>query len=302
MMEASVRLNISDDGDSEADKEVIGALDALVNGFISPDKAAVYIDTTIAKDCQEAHVSYTSPSRPSLTSGGEVNRTPSTSGWLKFLWDCIAKSSMAIPFDHSGQDRLAALLLELQRLPRHDVPELYQGLEQWLWEIDQGHFTGTRQVETSSSAATAYMNFSAFIARLFANGIVETSRLCALIRPSPFALSKPLASTRYSDPAEAAQHYEPYASAAAQWILFAGEDLFIMCQQNVILQVGKQKWTRALWDSWKAKFLIIAKAEQFSSQARGFATRALERIAETERSKASSTSVVEKFGFMSATE
>ncbi|KID86974.1 hypothetical protein MAJ_11146, partial [Metarhizium majus ARSEF 297] len=119
---------------------------------------------------------------------------------------------MVVPHDHGSQDLLVALLQELQHLPRHTVPhkvgdqvvpkELwlltpdnkYDGLEQWLWEIDYGErglpppsrsrfhsytssqgFTGSQRqvkhVESVKETASLFVNFSSFLARLFARGL-----------------------------------------------------------------------------------------------------------------------------------
>ncbi|KND91997.1 hypothetical protein TOPH_03376 [Tolypocladium ophioglossoides CBS 100239] len=317
---SSLTLNISDPGDSKADKEITDTLQSLVNGSIDPAAAAHVIDKTVVTDCQEGLASYTSVPNPtsSQLEDGTI-RAPYPAGWLKFLWDCVGKAAMEVPSDHPGQDRLVTLLQELQRLPRHSVPELvagelserelwtstpanrFEGLELWLWELDQGTFTAAQQVESSHSVAASYVNFSAFLARLLAGGVEEATRMSALIQPSPFGTSSPLISPKYPDAAEAARHYEPYASAAAQWVFHAGDALFEMCEKGVIIDIGKQRWTRALWNGWKAKFDTIAKADRFSSQCRSLATQAVERMTQIEKSGTSSN-IVDRFGFMSTEE
>lgn len=151
-----IALNISDPGDSEADKQIITTLENLVNGSIDPLSAAQTIDRTIVAECHEAYVSEV----PNANSDGEQNEAITPGGWLQFLWNCLGRIAMIVPSDHSGQDHIISMLQELQRMPRHKVPyflngqpaekELYiltratryEYFEQWLWTVDQGecHF------------------------------------------------------------------------------------------------------------------------------------------------------------------
>ncbi|KAJ6440032.1 MFS monocarboxylate transporter [Purpureocillium lavendulum] len=298
-MAAAISLNLSDPDDCKAEVQIAGILQGLVNGSASPAAAARDIDKIIVDGCQQ--------------------EAPNPSGWQKYLWDCLGKSAMVVPSNHPGQDSLISLLEELQRLPRHEVPEQvgdevfqkelwtltpenkYEGLEQWLWELDQGTFTATRQVEDSQTSAISYANFSAFLARLLASEVAEATRLSALIRPSPFATGNPLTSAAYTDVSEAARHYEPWACAAAQWILHAVDVLYEMCDKETIVEIGKQKWTLALWNGWRSRFETVATTEQFSSAARELASAALKKMAEAEK-KGVVTNVVDKFGFMSLKE
>ena len=133
----------------------------------------------------------------------------------------------------------------------------------------------------------SYINFSAFLARLLAAGVVEATRLSALIRPSPFGSRKPSG--------DSAEQYTPYASAAAEWIIYAGDVLFEMCEKDTLIQIGKQKWTRTLWESWKVKFDAIAEIDQFSTHSRTLASLAANRMREIE-STGITSNVVEKFG------
>lgn len=151
-----------------------------------------------------------------------------------------------------------------------------------------GYFTATQQVENSESTAASYINFSAFLARLLVGQVAEATRLSALIRPSVFA-------TKTSQTYE---NYEPWASVAAQWILYSGDALYEMCDKETIIEIGKQKWTIALWNGWRPKFKVVAETERFSVKARTFASAALEKMAEVERNGVT-TDVVANFGFTS---
>lgn len=135
-MASSIVLDLSDPGDSQSEVRIADTIQDLVNGLKDATTAAQDIDDVVVSESQ--------------------TEVPKPSGWQKYLWDCLGKAAMAVPFDHDGQDRLVALLQELQRLPRHKVPQKigdeiiqkelwvltqknrYDGLEQWLWELDQG--------------------------------------------------------------------------------------------------------------------------------------------------------------------
>ncbi|KYK57257.1 hypothetical protein DCS_04264 [Drechmeria coniospora] len=321
-MSTLISLHISDPDDFEQEKKIAMTIENVVNGVIEPAAAAKVIDDTVVEYCQSAQSSYTLPpgaTAPTRPAGDGANGVPRPTGWLKYLWDCLGKASMTVPADHPGQDGLVCLLQALQGMPKHTVPvkvgvefvdkELwsltadngYEGFEQWLWELDQGHFTGTQQIEESAAVATSYLNFSAFLARLLASGIVEATRMSPLIRPSPFATGGPLSSGIYPEASVAAQHYEPYAVAATQWLLHASDALFEMCSKETLIEVGRQKWTLALWNGWRTKFDAISRAPRFSPRCRRLASEALDHMAEAERAGVT-TDVVGTFGFMSMKE
>ncbi|XXH05598.1 hypothetical protein Hte_012030 [Hypoxylon texense] len=318
-MSAPVVLDLLEPGDSAADVKIITTLQGLVDGLLEPRAAAETIDAEIVRDCQEAYVSYTSVPSPSPEQlENKTIRAPQPAGWIKFLWDCVGKAAMKVPANHAGQDRLVSLLYELQQLPKHRVPWLaagnliekelwslnakngYEGLNQWLWELDQGHFTGGRQVEQDPAAALEYVNYSAFLARLLAKGVAEVTRLSALTLRSPFHRSFPSLAKTDIDSAEAVRHYEPYACAAAQWMIFAAEALCEMCNEGVLVAIGEQRWTQGLWDARKTNFEYVARDERFSEQARDYAAQAAERMVQAENHDfgKAEESIIQKFGFI----
>ncbi|THU77461.1 hypothetical protein K435DRAFT_846183 [Dendrothele bispora CBS 962.96] len=306
-----ITLNISDSTDSLAEKNIASTLQDLVNGTITPDFAAHAIDSVIISECQEAYKSYTNSTQEHLANG--TIEEPSPSGWSKYLWDCMGRSAMVVPADHPGQVLLVQMLQQLQCMPPHTAPELYgdkiiaktlwvltarngyDGLEQWMWELDQGHFNGHG---LKSEHTVAYLNFSAFLACLLAHGIAEVTRLSALIRPSPFGARGPSYMIKQFDSATALHQYEGYASAAAQWILYAGNALYEMCQKDVLIEIGKQRWTMNVWESWKTKFDAISKDARFTPQIQELARKTTGMMGkiETEDMKGN---IVEQFGFMS---
>lgn len=278
----------------------------LINGSVDPASAARTIDKIVSDQCQEAFASYTSLPNPTpeQLADGTVS-SPQPAGWECFLWNCLGIAAMKLPADDASQDRLVSLVQELQRLPRRAVPSLTAGclgekelwnlspengyayFGDWLSELNEGHFVGRGHIERDTAASMAYLNFSSFLARLLASHIVETTGLCALIRPSSFVRS-PISA-----------RYEAYSNAGAQWIRYAGEALYEMCEKGV-LKIGRQRWTRGLWDSWKAKFAFVKDNDEFTKDSRERATMALDRMAEIETKALAGIrgGVVEYFGFV----
>ena len=144
--------------------------------------------------------------------------------------------------------------------------------------------------------AASYLNFSAFLARLLAAGVVETTSLCALTS-SEFGRSSPTAkaTASHADADAAAREYEPYAAAAAQWIVQGGPALYEMCVKDVVFQIGRKKWTLALWESWKTKFEAVSKDDRYSSPTREMAKQALEKMAILENEGVANPGIISKF-------
>lgn len=116
-----------------------------------PIAAAQIIDQTVVKDCRDMYALYNS-SPDTTTAPG-----PEPVGWVKYVWDCLGRAAMKIPADSPAQDRLVSLIRELQGLPRRHAPWLaagslkerelwnlvpetqYEGLPQWMWELNEGN-------------------------------------------------------------------------------------------------------------------------------------------------------------------
>lgn len=320
--------------DDESSKRIKIIFHDVVNGVQDPASAAKVIDSVIVKDCEEAFISYTSVSNSTTEQieNGRI-RTPQPDEWLQLLWNSFGQAAIVIPFDHPGQDRLVSLLQGLQRMPLHKVPWFYSDkiidkkiynltpengydyFQQWLWELDQGEhlqlivsisltslflgqFIGHQTVETDMKAAAEYMNFSAFLARLLAGGISAGIGLSALIRrpESPFCTQRIAWTAKFADSFEQGQRYQPYACAAAQWIIYAGDSLSELCN-NDIRGFGV-KWSRTLWDSWKAKFEEVVDDKRFIDSARDLARKAVVCMIQLEEGKGK-TGTVQKFGLTS---
>lgn len=312
---SNITLGLFDEGDSEKDTEIYVVLENLVNGSIDAAMAVCTIDKIIVDDCREAYESYTSMPQPTADQLEDDNiRGPNPAGWLKFLWNCVGKAAMRIPANHEGQDRLVTMLQELQKLPPRRLPWLlsdgtmtdkelwsltpangYEYLEQWLWELDQGHFSGNQDIfEKDAGAAAAYLNFSAFVARLLASGVCQTIRL------TPLKHQLFMRGLGVSDEGRA-RRYEPYVCAAAQWILHAGDALYYMCEKRILVEIGKKRFTLPMWNNWKAKFETVMKNTLFADQTREWAAKVGHRMGKLEEhGYADGTKeIVGMFGFIS---
>lgn len=298
--------------DTPGHKRITTIFQDLVNGIVEPQNAAETIDEIIVGDCQEAYLSYASvvpkPTAQQTISGAV--RTPCPSAWLRFLWESFGKTAMVVPYDHAGQDRLVDLIQELQRLPAHKVPEAmgdsladkelyiltenngYDGFQDWLSELnrskfhilpvytvfnlDQVSFFG---LSSSPEVAKTYLNFSAFLARLMAGEIRAGGGLSALTAGS-FSTQRIAWTAKYADSETQVKNYQPYACAAALWVLYAGETLFEYCDKNI-----RGSWTpykRPYWESWKEKFGEVVEDTRFDETTRHLVQQALERMAQLE--------------------
>lgn len=169
----------------------------------------------------------------------------------------------------------------------------------WKLKVLIGSFL-TGNVVGDPGVADAYVNFSAFLARLLAAGVVQTTRMSALIdKSSAFATSGPSSIAPYVDTAEAVRHHEPYVGVAAQWILHAGDVVYEMCTRRALASIGSPRWTQERWNGWKNKFEIIAMDERFGKPARDFAARAAFRMGQLERQGGGSgTGIIKRLEFI----
>lgn len=127
----------------------------------------------------------------------------------------------------------------------------------------------------------SYLNYSAFLARLLASGVQAVMQSCPLDSYGAFSKRmphvKPLA-----DPLESAHAYEPSASAAALWMVYAGDAMYEMCENDAMFGIGQGKYTHAKWELWKEKFEELVSDERYSQRCRDFAKQALDIMAKCE--------------------
>jgi hypothetical protein len=119
---------------------------------------------------------------------------------------------------------------------------------------------------------------------------VETTRLSELVRPSIFASKGPSTSN--------ADDYKEAAHGAAQWIKYAGEPLFEMCEKETLITIPGPKWTPTVWSNWKVKFQEVAKADYLGTECCELANQALERMTQVEQ-RGVTTNICDVFGFTS---
>jgi hypothetical protein len=81
--------------------------------------------------------------------------------------------------------------------------------------------------------------------------------------------------------------FEPHACASAQWIFYAGAQLFEMCEKNSGLR-------RDVWLEWRKKFERITGSAQLSNRCRQTALQAVHRMAKIEEEGVTTNIVSER--------
>lgn len=69
--------------------------------------------------------------------------------------------------------------------------------------------------------------------------------------------------------------YDPHACAAAQWLIYAGAELFEMCEMSA-------GYRKSSWEVWRVKFTAIQAAPNLSEHCRQLAGKVLQRMKEVE--------------------
>lgn len=107
--------------------------------------------------------------------------------------------------------------------------------------------------------------------------------MCALTRrpDSRFATQKIAWTAKYADSNLQVERYQPYASAAALWMLYAGDALFEFCD-NGVHPIGVS-WRRPLWESWKEKFGEVVEDTRFNELTHRLVRQAMERMNQLEQ-------------------
>jgi len=67
------------------------------------------------------------------------------------------------------------------------------------------------------------------------------------------------------------------------------------CVKDVVFQIGRKKWTLALWESWKTKFETIREDGRYSRPTQEMAAQALEKMTQLEKEGVPAPGVVSKF-------
>lgn len=134
----------------------------------------------------------------------------------------------------------------------------------------------------------AYLNFAAFLARVFAAGVMDTTRFSELGTNQFLGLSWP-----YNKQADKS---EPYVRAAAEWMVHAAAAMWEVCDKEAY--AGKA-FNRGWWARWEARFARVTAGDSgFGLEARGAAERALQQMDKAREGRLAGHSVVEALGLV----
>lgn len=119
------------DDDDEEDIFWKRKLEALINGDVTPSKAATDFDSSVVGEANTCHAELLKrPDPRNLTADEEENGVPSMraiapnpSGSIELVFPWIATVCSAFPPHHEKQDRIIQFLESLRDMPRHDVYE-----------------------------------------------------------------------------------------------------------------------------------------------------------------------------------
>lgn len=134
----------------------------------------------------------------------------------------------------------------------------------------------------------AYLNFTAFMARVFAAGVMDTTRFSALHSDQFLGLHWP-----YNKQADQS---EPYVRAAAEWMMHAAAAMWEVCDRKAYAaRAFNAKW----WARWEARFQRVAEGDSgFSPTAREAAVGALKQMEAAKEGRLVEPSVIESLGLM----
>ncbi|KAF2149066.1 hypothetical protein K461DRAFT_282539 [Myriangium duriaei CBS 260.36] len=290
MIDNSIDLEAIGRHDSGQAKAIDQLIQAIVNGDRQISQAAQEISKIVIKQ-SEAY--FTARSSDPATEYSPSSGKAGPAGWQEHIWDYLGRSSMVIPVDHPGHASLVSLLLELQKLPKSSVRahtadgeiydvELwtltkanhYSHLQQDLWQLAYLDFQS--EFAASPEDCKRFVNYSAFLARLLAAGVVDTTRIFDFTTRE-FRTTDPTRRTSGFD------EYETRVAATAQWVFQAGPAVFEMCEKSAVAEPGGFWWTRTTWENMKTKFNAVAGSSKYTQATRDTAARAVARMEAIER-------------------
>ncbi|KAK8075729.1 hypothetical protein PG997_010392 [Apiospora hydei] len=233
--------------DDEIDRQLKSALQDLVNGGVEVTTAAKIVDDLIVSDCQRAYEAHTASLRNinKPKENGEYTETfskPPGMDWISLE-------------NHR-------FLQELLRLPPRTVQYISGSgdvVDYTFWEDDRRNDQFCQNMRLLD---TEYVNFSAFLARVFARGVIDTTRFCALV--------------------------------TKDGLTHVGAAMWEMCEKKAYAAKGfNTKW----WGRWQARFEQVAEGDSgFSDQAREAAAEALKQMVVLKEDGSTGLSVIEAFG------
>ncbi|KAE8155205.1 hypothetical protein BDV25DRAFT_135253 [Aspergillus avenaceus] len=280
----SIQLEIETPDPDEFDAQIL----AIISEAIAPDP-------TPAKD---AALAIDTAYKTSLAQN--PNRTPG--GSLLCFWDVIHSFAMQIPHEHPAQEKLVAVLKELNDVTSTQIvldKPLWNGLPYFSAEVPQSwqHLSPEAGDDVKKQR---FVNLQAYLARVFGLGL-ESLEMYALWSLSD-AVEGAIVPVRGSPDLVSAEPGDivdlPFKTAAAAvWIIHAGAALHGRDEEISGTDAGplwklskkeakqarrKYKGTKGLcaerWDLWKTQFAAIRDYEGADEETRTIAGRAVERM------------------------
>ena len=126
-----------------------------------------------------------------------------------------------------------------------------------------------------------WRNYQAFLARLILSGLCDCSSFSALAS----MLSEP---HPRPDPGDVGR-LAIQASAAAQWILYAGEFIYFCCPGGCKGSAGIEVWTSNHWQVWKEMFGDIIRRDHYDRGAKATAQEAVREMSAQEEKHSNSS-------------
>ncbi|KAH8684212.1 hypothetical protein BGZ60DRAFT_367016 [Tricladium varicosporioides] len=303
-------FNEHDDVDDLLHKRI---LEAMVNGDISPKKAATNITAWIVEKSNEEMQKRMKQPREDLTPEEEVNRPPlpNASRYINSMLESVIVLCGAFPPDHPGQDRIIQFLEALREMPECQVPESETINKHdsmiTLWPFDRKNFFSLpykfrfqaedysypfSDIETpGSDLRQRWRNFQSAMSRLTVTKLVDCSFLCALQYLDPSAPHYPnLQERKIGGP----NRIGGDLIAGSEWILRpeVGPWVYQECKKfEKVDDMGDSwdMWCMQNWRMWKRQLAFVVGDKRFSDEVRVVADRTGKRMVELEEEYKGST-------------
>ncbi|KAH7119919.1 hypothetical protein B0J11DRAFT_534869 [Dendryphion nanum] len=291
-------LNLFNEHDDDEDIFYKKNLQDLLDGTVSPSKAASDFDTWVTTSSHQRLTALLSRPFPyTLTVEEEKSGTnlrtisPNASGFIELVFPTIARLCSAFPPHHEGQDRIIGFLEALRALPEHRAPDGIpeeagaEGHFITLWPFG-GNWRALAEVfrreaedfsypysdiETpGSEVQIRWRNFQSAIARLTTLNLIDCGFLCALGNIVPSSYNYPDFKTRKIG---GPNRVGGDVIAGAQWILWPDEGAYVyqQCKKVEKIEGLRTMWSMERWNVWKEQFAFVTGDERFDTQARAVA-------------------------------
>ncbi|KAF2154412.1 hypothetical protein K461DRAFT_267429 [Myriangium duriaei CBS 260.36] len=299
-------IHSDDDGEERVFLQI---LQDLVNCQKDPAKAAQEITTIIVDDCEKSFAKWSDPSTRTFDTDGHPDVSIAY-GWQHMLWHALRQIGEVVPADHPGQHSLVSFLAELQQQPDHKLKgvEIYDKYDydyELCWKKDYDRFYAWlsklvavffHPSDTASFAKRQrYLNFSAFLARLLASGVMDTDGISPLSNGyfdiNPFRASDGNLKLELD-----VDLYESQVEAVAIWIDLAGTVTYDMCKRGYDVESKSCKGAVWTWNRAKERLKSVARAEGKLSQKTCETARQTLEIMKKIEQEYSATSAGDKLG------